>query len=63
MPSRLTCACLSCGHVSGRDDFFIERKTVPYFDDICPRCASDDVEVYDASVSMPSFLEQNQDLN
>lgn len=53
--SGLSFFCISCGTTGPRRDSYIPRKRqVPSFADICPRCSSDDVEVFDARHSMAS---------
>jgi hypothetical protein len=46
--SRLGARCTRCDHESPRVDFMWPRRGYPdLFDDQCPRCRSDNVEVFD----------------
>lgn len=46
--SRLIARCNKCEHVDSRNEFYVERPNgVPKFDDVCPRCKSNHVEVAD----------------
>lgn len=53
--SRLSFYCLRCKHVGDRSDCFVSRRRqTPCYEDLCPYCGSDDVEVYDSRYSKPS---------
>lgn len=50
--SRMSACCLECGHTGNRSEFFKELKTVsPNFDDTCPKCLGDDIDVYLEGIS------------
>ncbi len=46
--SRLVAVCKSCTLRDARTGFYRERPgCVPAFDDVCPRCGSENVDVID----------------
>ena len=48
MSSRLQCRCNRCDHVGDRSTFYKSRpNNIPTFDDVCPICQSNNIDVID----------------
>ena len=57
--SRLQACCMRCNYSASRDLFYEELDGVAdLFQDTCPKCLSDDVDVFDPSVSFAQMEDE-----
>jgi len=50
--SKMEASCLECGYTANRSEFYKRLRSVsPTFEDTCPKCLGDDVDVYMPGVS------------